>query len=127
MTIDELKDNVSNWKLTRHRVLDLTIGISFLLLLEFVAKPYYRSYIYSNTLFDFHIADTLGNSFGTVAEVFIIVGLIGNDKGRNNSLIRIIVFSIVVYELAQPLLGKPTDPWDVLATVLTGGLCFVVY
>ena len=35
--------------------------------------------------------------------------------------------SIIIYELAQPLLGKPIDPWDIIATILTGGLCALLY
>jgi hypothetical protein len=35
--------------------------------------------------------------------------------------------SFIIYELAQPLLGKPIDPRDIIATVLTGGLCVLIY
>jgi hypothetical protein len=33
----------------------------------------------------------------------------------------------VVYKLAQPLLGKPIDPRDIPAAILTGGICILVY
>lgn len=127
MTINELKGEINKWKITRHRILNLTIGICSLMLHEFVAKPYYRAFIYSNNLYDFHIADTLGNSLGTIAEVFIVVGLIGRDITRDHFLIKMTTISIIIYELAQPLLGKPIDPWDIIATILTGGLCFLLY
>lgn len=127
MTINELKIEINQWKITRKRVIDLVIGVCFLLLHEFIAKPYYRSFIYSHKIYDFHVADTLGNSLGTIAEVFIVVGLFRSDKTRDHFLIKITTISIVVYELLQPLLGKPIDPYDILATVLTGGLCFLSY
>lgn len=127
MTMNELKIEISQWKITKKRVIDLTIGVCVLLLHEFIAKPYYRSFIYSHKIYDFHIADTLGNSLGTIAEVFIVVGLLGSDNTRDHFLIKMTTISIIVYELLQPLLGKPIDPWDIGATILTGGLCFLSY
>jgi hypothetical protein len=127
MTLDEIKKDFSTWKLTRRGLVDLSIGLATLLLHEFVAKPYYRKYIYSHAINDFHIADTLGNTLGTIAAIFIIVGLIGSDNNRNRSLIKIITIAGVVYELAQPLLGRPIDPWDIIATILTGILCVALY
>jgi len=127
MTINELKVEISKWKITPPRILNLTIGVCSLILHEFVAKPYYRAYIYSHNIYDFHIADTLGNSLGTIAEVFIVVGLIGRDKTRDHFLIKMTTISIIIYELGQPLLGKPIDPWDIVATILTGGFCVLLY
>jgi hypothetical protein len=127
MTLGEIKENLSTWKLTRQRVIDLSIGLGTLLLHEFIAKPYYRKYIYAHAINDFHIADTLGNTLGTIATIFVVVGLIGGDKTRNLPLIKITTIAGVVYELMQPLLGKPIDPWDVVATILTGVLCAVLY
>ena len=127
MTIKELKGEISEWKITRHRILDLTIGVCSLMLHEFVAKPYYRPFIYSHNIYDFHIADTLGNSLGTITAVFIVVGLFGSTKTRDYFLIKMTTISFIIYELAQPLLGKPIDPWDIIATILTGGLCVLLY
>lgn len=127
MTINDITESLGNWKITRQRIIDLAIGTAILLLHEFVAKPYYRPFIYSNNIFDFHIADTLGNSLGTFAVVFVVVGLVGKDKNRNNPLIKTTTLAMVIYELMQPLLGKPIDPWDIAATVLTGGFCILLY
>jgi hypothetical protein len=127
MTIEDLKGEISQWKITRHRILDLAIGACTMVLHEFIAKPYYRPFIYSHDIYDFHIADTLGNSLGTITAVFIVVGLFGRDKTRDYFLIKMTTISFIIYELAQPLLGKPIDPWDIIATVLTGGLCFLLY
>lgn len=127
MTINEVKSEISNWKVTRKRLLYLVIGFGSLILHEFVAKIYYRPYIYSHNINDFHIADTLGNSLGTLVAIYIVIGFFGKDKTRDHFLIKMIIISMIVYELAQPLLGKPIDPWDVLATVITGGFCFLLY
>lgn len=127
MTFNDLRREFAEWKITRHRILHFTIGVFALMLLEFVARPYYRPFIYSHSIYDFHVADTLGNSLGTMAAVFIIVGLLGRDRARDHFLIKTTTISMAVYELAHPLLGKPIDPWDILATILTGGLCVLLY
>ncbi len=40
---------------------------------------------------------------------------------------RTVIISVFVYELAHPLLGKPIDVWDLLATILSGIFCEVLY
>ena len=64
---------------------------------------------------------------GTIAVIFIIVGLIGRDIIKNQLLIKITTISFILFELAQRLFGKPIDPWDVIATILTGGFCLFIY
>lgn len=127
MTIKDLRDGISKWRLTRERIANLTVGLSAVLIYEFLARPIYRPYIYKNNINDFHLADTIGNSLGTVATVFVLIGFIGQGRTQHMFLIRTIVISVVLYELAHPLLGKPIDPWDIVATLLTGGLCLLLY
>ena len=127
MTLKDLKYAIIHWKLTKERIINLAIGISAILVYEFLARPIYRPYIYRNRINDFHIADTIGNSLGTIATVFVLIGLIGEGKSQHLFLIKLITISIVLYELAHPLLGKTIDPWDIAATILTGGLCLILY
>jgi hypothetical protein len=127
MTIKDLKDGITTWKFTRERIINLTIGLSAILILEFIARPIYRPYIYRNNINDFHVADTIGSTLGTIANIFIIIGLIGQGRIQHIFLIKIIIVSAALYEIVSPLLGKPIDPWDVVATVLTGGLCLMLY
>jgi hypothetical protein len=127
MTLQELKADLANWRLSRERVINLSIGVVAILIYEFFARPIYRPYIYRNKINDFHLADTIGNSLGTIATIFILIGLIGRGKTQHISLIKTITVSVVLYELAHPLLGKTIDPWDILVTVLTGGLCLFLY
>jgi len=126
MTIEDLKSRITNWKFTRERIIHLTIGLSAVLIYEFIARPMYRPYIYRNNINDFHIADTIGNTLGTVAAIFVSIGFIGQGT-THLFLMRTIIVSVVLYETAQPLLGKPIDPWDIVATVMTGGLCLILY
>jgi hypothetical protein len=127
MTINDLQKGLRSWKFTKGRAINLSIGFAAVLVYEFIARPIYRPYIYKNNINDFHIADTIGNSLGTVATIFVLIGFLGNDRNQNMFLIKIITLSVAMYEVAHPLLGKPIDPWDIAATLLTGGLCFVLY
>jgi hypothetical protein len=127
MTIGDLKNEAINWRFTKYKLINLLIGLSSLLFYEFVGRPYYRPYIYSNKFYDFHIADTLGNSFGTIAAIFIPIAVLTNNKTKAYSLIKLITATMVIYEIGQPLLGKPIDLWDILATILSGGAGFLLF
>jgi hypothetical protein len=127
MTLHDLRAGIHNWKLTRERIINLAIGFSAVVIYEFLARPIYRPFIYKNNINDFHLADTIGNSLGTLATVFVLIGLIGQGRAQNLFLIKTITISVILYELAHPLLGKTIDPWDILATLLTGGLCLILY
>ena len=127
MTITDIRNEIIAWRFSMYKVLNFAIGMSALLLYEFVGRPYYRPYIYSNNIYDFHIADTLGNSLGTIAAVFIFISLLSHDHIHGYFLLKITTASIVLYEMAQPLLGKRIDPLDIVATIVTGGICFLVY
>ena len=127
MTIKDLREWIHNWKFTKERIINLAIGLSAVLIYEFLARPIYRPYIYRNNINDFHLADTIGNSLGTMATVFVLIGLIGHGRTQNIFLIKTITISVALYEFAHPLLGKAIDPWDIVATLFTGGLCVMLY
>lgn len=101
MTIKDLREGIHNWKFTRERIINLIIGLSAVLIYEFLARPIYRPYIYKNNINDFHLADTIGNSLGTLATVFVLIGLIGQGRTQNIFLIKTITISVALYELAQ--------------------------
>jgi glycopeptide antibiotics resistance protein len=127
MTMEELKKEIHNWKFNRYKLVNLLVGGSSLLIYELVARPFYRPYIYSNHINDFHLADTLGNSLGTIAMIFILLFLLSHEKAKGKPVIILGIISLVIYEIAQPLLGKPIDIWDILATLVTGAICFMAF
>lgn len=127
MTVKDFKSELKNWKLTTYKIINFAIGISGLLIYEFVGRPIYRPYIYDNKINDFHIADTLGNTFGTLPTIFFLIAILSNETIKGNYLIKLGTFSVVVFELAHPLLGKPIDIWDIVATILTGFICYLIY
>jgi uncharacterized membrane protein len=127
MTLNDFKTELKNWKFTKYKAINFAIGISALLIYEFVGRPIYRPYIYKNKINDFHIADTLGNTFGTLPTIFFLIAILSNDTTKGNYLIKLGTFSVVAFELAHPLLGKPIDIWDIIATILTGLVSYLVY
>jgi len=127
MTISDITSELRTWKLTRYKAINFAIGLSALLLYEFIARPIYRPYIYANKINDFHIADTLGNSLGTMTTIFVLIGLLSNETVKGNYLLKLGAFSVALFELAHPLLGKPIDGWDIVATILTGLFSYLLY
>ncbi len=127
MTTNDFISELRNWKLTKYKAMNFAIGISALLIYEFVARPIYRPYIYNNKINDFHIADTLGNTFGTLPTIFFLIAILSNDTTKGNYLIKLGTFSVAVFELAHPLLGKPIDIWDIIATIMTGFISYLIY
>lgn len=127
MTLAELTEEILSWRLTPERVVHVSIGIAALCVYEFIARPYYRPYIYEHQINDFHIADTLGNSLGAIATIWIFIGVFGRTKAHHIFIITTSTIGIVLYELAHPLLGKPIDVYDIIASIISGGFCYVLY
>ena len=127
MTINDFVSELKKWRLTKYKAINFAIGISALLMYEFIGRPIYRPYIYNNKINDFHIADTLGNTLGTLPTIFFLIAILSNDTTKGNYLIKLGTFSVVVFELASPLLGKPIDIWDIIATILAGLVSYLIY
>lgn len=126
MNMNEFKE-IRGWRISIYRLINFAIGITALLIYEFIGRPHYRPYIYSNHINDFHIADTLGNSLGTIALVFILASLFSEEKTKGKSMIVLGTVIALLMEILHPLLGKPIDLWDMLASLITGILCFALF
>jgi len=127
MTIQDILTSLKNWRFTRYKAINFSIGIAALLIYELAGRPIYRPYIYRNKINDFHIADTLGNTFGTLPTIFFLIAIFSNETTKGNYLLKLGIFSVVVFELAHPLLGKPIDLWDILATIIAGIISYLIY
>lgn len=110
---------------TRRRVINFLAGLFALLLTE-VGRHVYRPFIYARDIYDFHIADTMGNSVGTTTTIFVMLAVFGRDQKFDDGIVLSCTVGVVLYELGQPLMGNPIDPWDVLATVVAGALTWVL-
>ena len=111
---------------TRRRVADGAVAVLALAATE-LGRGYYRPFIRAHGLDDFHVADTLGNSVGTIAAAFAALAVFGRGEPRDVRLLTVATVSVFAYELAHPLLGRPIDPWDLLATVLAGGAAALIF
>jgi len=127
MTVNNFIEELRNWKFTKYKAINFAFGVSALLIYEFVGRPIYRSYIYNSKINDFHIADTLGNTFGTLSTIFFLIAILSNDTKKGNYLIKLGTFSVIVFEILHPLLGKPIDIWDIIATILAGVASYLIY
>ena len=110
----------------RYRLLNGCVGLLALLITE-TGREFYRPYIYSRRLQDFGIADTLGNSSGTVAAIFIILCLTGRNHAWDYRYIFLLSLGLCGYEVLQGPMGGSIDPKDILATILSGIFCLVLY
>src|SRR5688572_6862411 len=124
--MNTLKSEIANWFSSKRRVINLLMGLSAVVLYE-LARAYYRPWIYQNGINDFYIADTLGNSLGTIATIFVFVSLLGIDRAKDIFLIRTVTIAVTVYEFTHPLLGKQIDPFDIIATVIAGLFSEILY
>ena len=110
----------------RYRIANGVVGGLAFLVTE-AGREFYRPYVYSHGIDDFHIADTLGNSFGTIATVFIILSLTGKNRSWDYRFIAILALGLCGYELMQGPMGGSIDPFDILATLMSGVFCLVLH
>ena len=69
----------------------------------------------------------MGNTFGTLPTIFFLIAILSKDTTKGNYLIKLGTLSVVVFEPASPLLGKPIDIWDILATIITSLFSYLFY
>ena len=115
-------------KITKERKIFFGIFISMFVLTE-IGRKIYRPYIYANDIFDFWIADTIGNFTGTVAIIFFDLAGVNPYYKIGRWLILFITFGLIVYELVQYILpGRNTCDWrDIVATIIAGIISFGLY
>jgi len=115
------KDN-----LTPLKKITLFIGIAAFSITE-LGRSFYRPYIYANKIDDYFIADTIGNSFGTITAIFMILTLSGKGTKKDWSIVFIIIAGLLVYELLN-LSGKTSvDINDLIATIVFGIISVLIY
>lgn len=124
MELSDFITEIKNWRLSKYKIINFAIGLIALLIYEFIGRPIYRPYIYQHKINDFHIADTLGNTFGTIPTLFFLVVLFSTEIERGQKMIKLGTISVVIFELVHPFLGKPIDIWDIVATCITGFISY---
>lgn len=92
-----------------------------------LGRSFYRPYIYENKINDYFIADTIGNSFGTITAIFMILTLSGKGTNKDWYIVIMLIAGLLFYELLN-LTGKTAiDINDMIATVVFGALSSIVF
>jgi len=111
---------------TTLKKITLAIGVSAFFLTE-MARSFYRPYIYANDIDDWVVADTVGNSLGTVAAVFMILTMSGRGTSWDWRLVGMVIAGLIGYEMLNLIGDHPFDVNDVVATLLFGCISIVAY
>jgi len=95
----------------------LCIGLIAFFITE-MTRSFWRPYAYQNEVFDYYFSDTIGNSFGTIAAIFMLLTLVGKGIRQDWRLVCFIIIGLIIYEL----LGYPSkfDFNDLIATIVFG-------
>ena len=113
-------------KLTSLKKITLLIAIVAFSITE-LGRSFYRPYIYANKIDDYFLADTIGNSFGTVTAIFMILTLSGKGTSKDWNIVFIIIAGLIIYEFLN-LTGKTAiDVNDIIATVVFGTISVLIY
>ncbi len=104
----------------------LTVGIIAYFITE-MGRSFYRPYIYANSIDDWIVADTLGNSFGTITAVFMILTMAGKGTHRDWRLVGIVLAGLLAYEMLNLGGTHPFDINDSLATLIFGAISAATY
>ena len=84
------------------------MGSGFFFILGIVLSNTYRPYIYENHIFDFHLADTIGNLVAVPSLSLLLLAM-----RKYESLSKAILYSIFVFTLYDVLYVSPVNSFDV--------------
>jgi len=113
--------------ITKNRIACFLIFISMFVITE-IGRNIYRPYIYANDIFDFWIADTIGNLTGTITIIFFQLSIINPEHRMGRLLLLVIPAGLIIYELAQYFSPRSICDWkDMVATLIAGLISFGVY
>ena len=100
----------------------------FMFFLTEIGRKIYRPYIYSNDIFDYWIADTIGNLTGTIAIIFFDFAIVNPKHRQGRIFLIIITLGLIVYELLQYFSPRSILDWrDMIATLIAGLISWGIY
>jgi len=110
------------------KVIYRTVGLA-LTALCFILSFVYRPYAYSHHLNDFHLADSYTSFFGVPIIVCLTQGFY-REEGEKWSIPKNIIYAVLmffVWETVDGLLAKRMDWIDIIASIISGSLMYVLY
>ncbi len=114
----------NDWTALKRRTLAWGIGAYFL---TEMGRSFYRPFIYTNDIDDAFVADTIGNSLGTVTAIFMVLTMSGKGTSWDWRIVGIMIAGLLGYEFLSSLTGSQLDLNDMLATLVFGSLSAVIY
>jgi hypothetical protein len=106
---------------TKKHIIAIISGLLIVFICTVLSKTY-RPYIYANYINDFHLADTITNWLALPAGTLFFWGLHkGNDSFKKGILYAVV--GLIIYEF----IGLTFDWYDIIATILSGGVTFLIY
>ena len=100
----------------------------FMFIFTEIGRRIYRPYIYSNDIFDYWIADTIGNLTGTIAIIFFDFTIVNPKYKQGRTFLIIITLGLIVYELLQYFSPRSILDWrDMIATLIAGLISWGIY
>ena len=106
-----------DWTPLKQRTLAIGIGAYFI---TEMARSFYRPYIYAHDINDYFIADTVGNSFGTITALFMVLTMAGKGTTQDWQLVGLILAGLLGYEALNLFTNHPFDWADIIATLIFG-------
>ncbi len=92
-----------------------------------IGRFVYRPFIYENKIYDYGIADSIGNLGGIIVQIFFMLVILNPLKKYTFHVIAFIVVGYVLYEIAQPFLPYGVFDWKDIWGTLVGGVIAILY
>jgi hypothetical protein len=100
--------------------------VMFFLITE-IGRKIYRPWVYENGISDWGIADTIGNSMGTLTQIFFSLAILHATRIQAYRVAAFITCGYILYEVLQPYLPRGVfDPGDIYATIGAGFVALII-
>ena len=114
-------------KIDTCRIVYLITFILSFLLTEF-GRFIYRPLIYENSINDYGVADSIGNSGGILVQIFFGLAIFNSSKKKGFRLIGFFVIGYIFYEIIQPYLPRGVFDWkDIYETLIGGAIGSILF
>ena len=114
-------------KIDRIRIVYFVVFLFSFLFTE-IGRELYRPYIYSNGINDFGVADTIGNFFGTITQIYLMLFLIYPTYKNGLFFFPFFVVGYSIYEFWQLMLPDSYFDWkDIVVTIISGVIAYLIY
>jgi hypothetical protein len=115
------------FSITNKRIIYFLMFVMMFTITE-IGRNFYRPFIYTNDIFDFYIADTIGNFTGAIAIIFFELMLINPTYKAGLIILGGVTVGLIGYEFAQYFSPRSILDWrDMIATLIAGLISLGIY